>query len=238
MAVAGSARLPGVSEPMMRTIGVLGATGPAGRGLASRLASIGLDVVAGSREHSRAEAVVSELRDVWGPRVDTLSAGTNADAADADLVVIATTWEGAVATAAEHADAIAGKPVIAMANGLEKVGREFHAILPPEGSISQAIQAAAPAAHIIAAFHLVPAAALADLDTPLESDVIVVGDDDPARTVVLDLVAGIPDLRAFDGGSLVNAVGIEAFAALLITLNLRHKGKGTLRLLGLEGWQS
>ena len=43
---------------------------------------------------------------------------------------------------------------------------------------------------------------------------IVVGDDDAARTVVLDLVAGIPDLRAFDGGSLVNAVGIEAFAAL------------------------
>jgi hypothetical protein len=32
-------------------------------------------------------------------------------------------------------------------------------------------------------------------------------------------------------------VGIEAFAALLITLNLRHKGKGTLRLLGLEGYR-
>ncbi|MFA5885855.1 MAG: NADPH-dependent F420 reductase [Acidimicrobiia bacterium] len=223
---------------MVMQIGVLGATGPAGRGIASRLASVGHTVVAGSREESRAEAVVSELRDEWGPRVDALSAGTNADAAAApDLVVVATTWEGAVATAAEHADALAGKPVIAMANGLEKVGREFHAILPPEGSISQAIQAAAPAAHVIAAFHLVPAAALADLDTALESDVIVVGDDTPARTVVLDLVAGIPDLRAFDGGSLVNAVGIEAFAALLLTLNLRHKGKGTLRLLGLEGWQ-
>lgn len=218
-------------------IGVLGATGPAGRGLAARLASVGHDVVAGSRDESRAEAVVSELRDEWGPRVDSLSAGTNADAAKADVVAIATTWEAAVPTAAEFADALAGKPVIAMANGLEKVGREFHAILPPEGSISQAVQAAAPAAHVVAAFHLVPAAALADLDAPLESDVIVVGDDDPARTTVLDLVVGIPDLRAFDGGSLVNAVGIEAFAALLISLNLRHKGKGTLRLLGLEGYQ-
>jgi hypothetical protein len=54
---------------------------------------------------------------------------------------------------------------------------------------------------------------------------------------VLDLVTGIPDLRAFDGGSLVNAVGLEAFAAVLLTVNLRHKGKGALRLLGVEGYR-
>ena len=219
-------------------IGVLGATGPAGRGLAARLASVGHTVVAGSREQSRSEAVVSELRDEWGPRVDTIDAGTNEDAADAaDLVVIATTWEAAVATTAAHAPALAGKPVIAMANGLEKVGREFRPVLPESGSVSRAIQAAAPEARVIAAFHLVPASALGDLDRNLESDVIVCADDDDARRVVLDLVVGIPELRAFDGGSLANAVGIEAFAALLLTVNLRHKGKGTLRLLGLEGYR-
>jgi len=227
-----------VCQTARMEIGVLGATGPAGRGLASRLASVGHTVVAGSREHSRAEAVVSELRDEWGPRVDSLSAGTNTDAANAsDLVVIATTWEGAEATAAEYGDDLAGKPVIAMANGLEKVGREFHPVLPGGRSLSEAVQDAAPEARVVAAFHLVPAAALADLDHPLESDVIVCADDDDARRVVLDLVVGIPDLRAFDGGSLVNAIGIEAFAALLITVNLRHRGKGTLRLLGLEGYQ-
>jgi NADPH-dependent F420 reductase len=219
-------------------IGVLGATGPAGRGLAARLASVGHTVVAGSREQSRSEAVVSELRDEWGPRVDTLDAGTNEDAADAaDLVVVATTWEAAVETTAAHADALAGKPVIAMANGLEKVGREFRPVLPEAGSVSRAIQAAAPEARVIAAFHLVPASALGDLDRNLESDVIVCADDDEARRLVLDLVVGIPELRAFDGGSLANAVGIEAFAALLLTVNLRHKGKGTLRLLGLEGYR-
>ena len=124
-----------------------------------------------------------------------------------------------------------------MANGLEKVGREFHPVLPGGLSLSQCVQNAAPDARVAAAFHLVPAAALAALDRPLESDVIVCADDD-ARRVVLDLIVGIPDLRAFDGGSLVNALGIEAFAALLITLNLRHKGKGTLRLMGLEGYHS
>lgn len=220
------------------TIGVLGATGPAGRGLASRLASVGHVVLAGSREESRAEAVVSELRDEWGPRVDSLSAGTNARAAEADLVVIATMWEGAVATAAEHSDALAGKTVIAMANGLERVGREFHPVLPKGRSLAEAIQAAAPAAHVVSAFQHVPAAAFAALDSPVESDVVVCGDDDSARATVLALVAGIPELRAFDGGSLVNSIGVEAFAAVLLTCNLRHRGRGTLRLLGLDGHET
>src|SRR5437867_3530515 len=114
-------------------IGVLGATGPAGRGLAARLASAGCEVIAGSRDLERSTEKVETLRERWGQRVATLSPGTNADAAAAcDLVVIATTWEGAVDTAAAHADALTGKVVISMANGLEKVGSEFRPVLPKE----------------------------------------------------------------------------------------------------------
>lgn len=215
-------------------IGVLGATGPAGKGLAARLASVGHDVIAGSRDPARAEGAVSELRERWGGRVDRLKAGGNADAAAAELVVLAVPWDGAVDTARNHAEALAGKVVIAMANGLSKEGREFHPILPDEGSVSVAVQVAVPDARVVAAFHLVPAAAFEDLDHAMESDVIAVGDDDDARATVLGLIAGIPELRAFDGGSLENAVGIEAFAAVLLTINLRHRGKAALRLLGVE----
>ena len=217
-------------------IGVIGATGPAGKGLAARLAHVGHDVIAGSRDAARAQATVKELRERWGERVARLEAGSNAEAAaGGELVVLAVPWDGAVDTARAHGDALTGKAVIAMANGLEKVGREFHPILPEEGSVSAAVQAAVPAANVVAAFHLVPAAAFGDLDHAMESDVIACGDDDDARASVLDVIAGIPDLRAFDGGSLVNAVGLEAFAAVLLTVNLRHKGKGALHLLGVEG---
>jgi NADPH-dependent F420 reductase len=220
-------------------IGVLGATGPAGRGLAARLASVGHEVIVGSREQSRSEAVVADLRDQWGPRVDTLEAATNEAAAKAgDIVVVATQWEGAVDTAAAHADALAGKPLIAMANGLEKVGREFRPVFPKGESLSRAIHDAVPGAQVVAAFQHVPAAAFAALDEPLQSDVVVCSDHDDAREVVMRLAAGIPELRAFDGGSLANAIGIEAFAAVLLTANLRHKGKGTLRLLGLQGYEA
>ena len=217
---------------------MLGATGPAGKGLAARLASIGHEVIAGSRELARAEAVREELRTQWGSRVAPLRAGTNVDAAAAaDLVIVATTWEGAVGTTRAHADALAGKAVVSMANGLEKMDKEFRPVLPAEGSLAQAVQAAAPAARVVSAFHLIPAAAFAALDAALESDVVVCADDDAARSLVLDLVVEIPQLRAFDGGSLMNAVGLEAFAAVLLSVNLRHKGRGTLRLLGVEGYE-
>ncbi len=215
-------------------IGVLGATGPAGGGLAARLASVGHDVIAGSRDAARAEAAVAKMREQWGERVKSLQAGTNADATTAEVVVIGTQWDAAVPTAAHHADALAGKVVIAMANGLAKHGREFRPVLPEEGSLTMAIQAAAPQARVAAALQHIPATALGDLDHAIDSDVIVCADDDDARAVVLDLVAEIPDLRGFDGGSLANAVGIEAFAAVLLTINLRHKGKASLRLVGVE----
>jgi hypothetical protein len=96
------------------------------------------------------------------------------------------------------------------------------------------MQAAAPGAHVAAAFQHIPAAALADLERPVDGDVVVCADDDDARDTVLMLANSIPDLRGFDGGSLANAIGIEAFAALILTINLRHRGKASLRLIGVE----
>jgi NADPH-dependent F420 reductase len=215
-------------------IGVLGATGPEGRGFAARLASLGHEVVAGSRERERAEAAVAKLRDRWGDRVAGLKAGVNADAAAADLVVVAVQWESAVATVREHASALAGKVVISIANGVTKQDRAFLPVLPDGVSLAEAMQGAAPDARVAAAFQHVPAAALAHVDQPVEGDVVVCADDDGARDMVLGLVAEIPNLRGFDGGPLANALGIETFAALLLTINVRHGGKASVRFVGVE----
>ncbi len=152
-------------------IGVLGGTGPAGKGIAARLAALGHEVVLGSRDRERAEQTVAELQERWGDRVKTLEPGSNAQAADADVVVIATVADAAIPTARYLADELDGKIVVAMANGLVKKGSEFQAVLPDEGSIAEEIQAAAPGAKVVAAFQLVPAAELGDLDRELESDV-------------------------------------------------------------------
>jgi predicted dinucleotide-binding enzyme len=160
-----------------------------------------------------------------GDRVNTLHTGSRRMQPPRDLVVVATRGRYGRDPRA-HAGALDGKVVIAMANGLE--GRRIPP--SPRGSISEAVRP--PHSRHRGVPHV---ASFAALDVPLESDVVVCSDDDAARDLVFDLVADLPDLRAFDGGSLANAIGIEAFAAVLLSVNLRHKGKGTLRLLGVKG---
>ena len=214
-------------------IGILGATGPAGRGLAARLADVGHDVIAGSREAAKAEAVVAELREKWGERVARLTPGDNADACDADVVVVAVNADAALATCRYFADQLQGRIVVSMANDLTRNGSEFNAVLPPHGSIAKEMQALLWRSQVVTAFHLVPAAEFGALDERMESDVVACGDDDDARTTLMEIIRTIPDLRAFDGGSLENAVGMETFAAVLLTINIRHKVRAGLRLSGV-----
>jgi NADPH-dependent F420 reductase len=214
-------------------IGVLGATGPAGKGLAARLADRGHDVLAGSRERVKAEAVVDELRERWGDRVARVTPANNQAACDAEVVVLAVHADAALATAQYFSDQLSGKIVVSMANHLVRNGTEFNAVLPPHGSIAKEMQAMLWRSQIVTAFHLVPAAEFVNLDEPMVSDVVACGDDDAARKTLMEIIQGIPDLRAFDGGSLENAVGMETFAAILLTINIRHKVRAGLRFGGV-----
>jgi hypothetical protein len=214
-------------------IGILGATGPAGGGLAARLASIGHEVLFGSRAVEKATAGVDALVAKWGSRVAGLRPSDNASACDAPVVVVAVQAGAAIPTIQEHAERLAGKVVVSMANNLVRNGSEFNAVLPPHGSVAAEIQALLWHSRVCTAFHLVPASEFAALDREMESDVVVLGDDDAARRTLMDITAGIPHLRAVDGGSLRNAVALETFAAVLLTINLRHKRRTSLRLVGL-----
>ena len=71
-------------------IGILGATGPAGSGLAARLASVGFEVVVGSRSRYRAMEVRDSLLERWSGRSLAIEAADNDGAASAEVVVIAT----------------------------------------------------------------------------------------------------------------------------------------------------
>ena len=48
------------------------------------------------------------------------------------------------------------------------------------------------------------------------------------------LLEGIEGLRLLDAGSLGSAAAVEAFTAVLVTLNMRYKAHSTLHLAGLE----
>ena len=127
-------------------IGILGATGPAGAGLAVRLASVGHEVLFGSRAVDKAKAAVDELQAKWGDRAHGLIPCDNAWACDAPVVVLAVHADSVIPTVREHAERLAGKIVVSMANNLTRNGNEFNAVLPPHGSVAAEIQALADGA--------------------------------------------------------------------------------------------
>ena len=215
-------------------IGIFGGTGPAGSGLAARLASIGHPVVIGSRSKERAAQKVDELLAAWPDLTGLLEAGDNGVAAECDLVVVATPWDSAAATAQENGDALAGKIVISMANALVRVNKEFQPLVPPRGSVAAHVQAAVPRSRVVAAFHHLPAAELGKIDGPIESDVLICGDDPTAVDEVSEIIARFPGCRPLDVGALSNATAIEAFTAVLLQLNVRYKTRVAPKLTGIK----
>jgi len=213
-------------------IGILGGTGPAGRGLAVRLAAAGDEVVIGSRDAERATSIATGLRDAWPEHALAVTGASNEETAAAELVVVATPWDSAIATVKPVAGALEGKVVVSMANALAKEGREFLALVPPRGSVAAAVQAALPGSLVSASFHHLPASEMEKLTTPLVADVMVCSDHPAATEATVALVDRIEGLRGVDAGSLAQAAPIEAFTAVLITINIRHKVHAAVQLSG------
>jgi NADPH-dependent F420 reductase len=214
-------------------IGILGGTGPAGSALAARLASVGYEVVIGSRSKYRARETVDTLLAEWSDRGLGIIAGDNQAAAEADVVVIATPWDGAYGTATSVGDALDGKVVICMANALTRIGKEFQPLVPPRGSVAASVQAAVPRCMVAAGFHHVPAKELGDLDHPIESDVLICSDHPTATEVTSKIVTSVPNMRPLDAGGLSQATPIESFTAVLLQLNVHYKTRVAVKFTGI-----
>ncbi len=62
---------------------------------------------------------------------------------------------------------------------------------------------------------------------------LVCSDDPDAAQLNRELAAKIPGVRALEGGKLENAHIVEQITALLIGLNIRHKGRAGIRITEL-----
>ncbi len=214
----------------MTTVGILGGTGPAGRGVAVRLACAGYAVVLGSRDEKRAKDTAKTIT----PRGEgTVDGGTNEEAAACSIIVVATPWDSAVATTGALRQMLKGKTVITMVNALAREGREMVALYPSRGSMAAQISFALPESVVVGAFHHLPAAQMEDLDSDLDADVLIFSDSDDARRYVAEMVDSMPGLRAVIAGSMSLASPIEAFTAVCVSVNIRHKAHSSVKMAGL-----
>jgi 8-hydroxy-5-deazaflavin:NADPH oxidoreductase len=217
-------------------IAILGGTGPAGMGLALRWARAGETIIIGSRDALRAQAAADKIKKSVGECAQISGMENSAACATANILVLTVPFEGQAALLKQLKPAIlAGSILIDATVALAATvgGRASRTLGVWQGSAAQQAAELVPkGVSVAAAFHNL-SAELLNGDEALDCDVIVCSDDVGASQVARTLAAKLPGVRAIDGGKLENARVLEQITALLIGLNIRHKGHGGIRITGL-----
>jgi NADPH-dependent F420 reductase len=225
-----------MNDRMKRVIAILGGTGPAGTGLALRWARAGETVIIGSRDAARAEQMAETIRKRAGASAQVSGMENSAACAASDLLVLTVPFEGQAALLKQLKPAFRSGSILIDATvplAATVGGRASRTLGVWQGSAAQQTAELVPkGVSVAAAFHNVSADVL-NGDEDVDCDVIVCSDDPNATQVAMELAAKIQRVRAIDGGKLENARIVEQITALLIGLNIRHKGHGGIRITGL-----
>lgn len=220
---------------MSRTVAVIGGTGSAGRGLALRWARAGETVIIGSRDAERANATAAEIQarvpdgKIWGAENVAACSAT-------DLVMLTVPFEGQAALLKQLKPALKTGTIVIDATvplAASVGGRATRTLGVWQGSAAQQTAELVPeGVSVVSAFQNI-SAELLNGDDPVECDIIVCSDNPDATKVAMELASTIPGVRAIDGGKLENSRIVEQITALLIGMNIRHKGHAGIRLTGL-----
>jgi NADPH-dependent F420 reductase len=217
-------------------IAIIGGTGPAGMGLALRWARAGEAIILGSRDEQRAQQAAASIQQNAGPNAKVSGMENAAACAAAGLLALTVPFEGQAALLKQLKPAIKeGSILIDATVPLASAvgGRASRPLGVWQGSAAEQTAELVPkGVRVVAAFHNL-SAELLNGDDPLDCDVIVCSDDPGSSQLTRELAAKIPGVRAIDGGKLENARLVEQITALLIGLNIRHKGHAGIRITGL-----
>lgn len=234
-----------MSGTPVRPIAILGGTGPAGMGLALRWARAGETIIIGSRDAKRAQETAAAIEQKGGRQTGNQASVTGmenaAACAAADILVLTVPFEGQAALLKQLKPAMTAGSILIDATvplAASVGGRASRSLGVWQGSAAQQTAELVPEeVSVVAAFHNLSAELLNNLgrdgDSPLDCDVIVCSDDRDAAQLTRELAAKIPGVRAIDGGKLENARIVEQITALLVGLNIRHRGHAGIRITGL-----
>jgi 8-hydroxy-5-deazaflavin:NADPH oxidoreductase len=221
-----------VSSP----IAVLGGTGPEGFGLALRWARAGETVIIGSRSAERARETAARVTQTVGPGAYVSGEENTLATASAGLIVLTVPFEGHATLLKQIKPALQPGSIVidtCVALAASVGGRATRTVGVWQGSLAQETAELVPkSVSVVAAFQNLAAHLLKGAGS-VDCDVIVCSDDADASRIVRNLARKIPGVRAIDGGKLENARILEQITALLIGLNIRHKGHSGIRIMGL-----
>ena len=213
-------------------LGFIGGTGPAGRGLALRLALAGEQVLIGSRDLARAKEAAESISPFvpQGALIGTLNIKV---AHEADIVFVVVPYAAQRDTLVSLKQELAGKIVVNAVVPFVFNKAQSRAVLVEEGSAALQAQAILSESTVVSAFHSISAQELLKPDQPIDSDVIICADDERAKEIVAELAEKIQGVRAVNGGRLENAKYVEDLTAVLANINRIYKAHSMIRITGI-----
>ena len=232
MLIYSAAVSPATNEP----VAIVGASGALGFGLAVRLARAGVPIAIGSRDVTRAVQAAERARAIVPD--GSFSGHDNAGAVRAaNTVILSVPFRNQSETLTNLKEALkAGQLLIDATVPLAAAvsGKATRMLGVWQGSAAQQAAEMAPdGVRVVSALHTVSAASLADLEHPLEQDVLLCGDSRADKREAALLIERIAGLRCVDCGKLEMARITESLTAMLIAVNSRYKAHAGIRLAGL-----
>jgi NADPH-dependent F420 reductase len=217
-------------------VAIVGASGALGFGLALRLGRAGVPVVIGSRDRGRAGEAADRAREAV-PDGDFTGAENAAAVTAVGIVILSVPFRNQSENLKNLRDAFRPGALLIDATvplAAAVSGRATRMLGVWQGSAAQVAAEMVPdGVRVVSALHTVSAASLADLEHPLDQDVLVCGDarEDKARAAAL--LQRIEGLRCVDCGQLEMARIAESLTALMIAVNSRYKTHAGIRVTGL-----
>ncbi|MCL4507391.1 MAG: NADPH-dependent F420 reductase [Chloroflexi bacterium] len=214
-------------------IAVLGGTGKEGSGLALRWAHSGHQVIIGSRDASKAQRVAEELNLALGTAGEIKGMDNAAAAQSSDVAVLTVPYTAHTGSLSAVREALKGKVLVDVTVPVNP--SDFTRVMAPAaGSAAREAQTLLGAdVQVVSAFQNISATHLKKLTGKIDCDVLVCGDSDEAKKLVLQLVADA-GMKGWDAGPLDNAGVVEGLTPILLGINRRHKIKGAgIRITGL-----
>ena len=218
-------------------IAILGGTGEEGLGLAMRFAKAGHEIIIGSRAADRALEAAHKVRETV-PFGHVAGMANDGAAEAAELVIVSVPYSAQRDTLTALAGLLDGKLLVSVVVPLQFGKGGPHAVRVAEGSAAEEARALVPGGRWTSAFHNLSATKLIDVESDLDCDVVVCGDDREAKTAVMELAEAMQGVRALDGGSLTYSRYVEDLTALILAMNRRYKAHASVKFTNLEKGQS